>query len=68
MDFDVSFTPRAQADLDRIATRLLKEAPLAGALWVERLEAAIGSLARNPDRCAVEPAAKLFTACPVLPV
>ncbi|MBI4903840.1 MAG: type II toxin-antitoxin system RelE/ParE family toxin [Acidobacteria bacterium] len=55
MAFRVEITPRAEADLERIYSRVLREAPGRGAAWCDRFEASILSLSTFPERCEVEP-------------
>lgn len=56
MAYRVELTPRAEFDLREIAARVLSEAPMRGALWLDRLELSIQSLSAIPERCPMEPA------------
>jgi plasmid stabilization system protein ParE len=53
MAYRVEFTPRAISDLDKLYEWAVRSAPVQGPLWYERLERAILSLERFPERCPV---------------
>jgi plasmid stabilization system protein ParE len=54
MAFQVDLTLRAQQDLDRIYSGVMREARYGSLPWCERFEQSILSLSRFPERCPVE--------------
>jgi plasmid stabilization system protein ParE len=56
MTYRVELTSRAEFDLREIAATVLAEAPVRGALWLDRLERSILALSQMPERCPLEPA------------
>jgi len=60
MTYRVRLTPQAEADIEHIYRWILSEAPVRGAEWFNGLVEAIGSLSRNPERCALAPQSPLF--------
>jgi len=54
MKYRVELTPRAEFDLREISSTVLAEAPVRGALWLDRLERSILSLSQMPERCPLE--------------
>ncbi len=61
MAFRVEYTLRAEADLIEILDWLITEhAGEVGLRWLERLEAAVCSLATMPSRCPLAPENEAF--------
>ncbi len=52
--------PQAETDIERIYRWVVSEAPLRGAEWFNGRVEAIGTLCRNPERCALAPEGPLF--------
>lgn len=60
MAYLVKVLPAAEADAEDIYEWLIKRAPHRGPMWFNGLEAAIASLATNPERCQRAPEAREF--------
>ena len=60
MAYLVRTLPPAEADAERIYDWVISRAPHRGPMWFNGLEAAVASLAENPQRCHRAPEAKEF--------
>lgn len=55
MKYQVRLQPAAAADLEEAYLHAAKHAPLTAARWLNRFQDALGTLERNPERCALAP-------------
>ena len=55
MSYRVVVTENAKANLRNYYLRAAQHAPVTAARWLNRFEAALASLASNPQRCAIAP-------------
>lgn len=55
MTYRVVVTGNAKENLREYYLHAAEKAPLQAALWLNRFEEALASLAANPERCAVAP-------------
>jgi len=55
MSYHVVITENAKANLCSYYLHAAEHAPVTAARWLSRFEAALGTLARNPERCGLAP-------------
>ena len=55
MKYHLSLTNRAAQDIQALANRILENAPIQGAEWLNGLEDAVASLDEFPERCGRAP-------------
>ena len=60
MIYLVRIEPLADSDLEEAYLWAQRHAPFTAARWLQRLHAAVQSLSRRPERCALAPEHKRF--------
>ena len=55
MSYRVVITANAKANLRHYYLHAAQHAPVTAARWLSRFEAALATLGRNPQRCAIAP-------------